>query len=324
MNGKDLHLRTLVIDSHCDTLMRVIGQRPFKLSQEHTDGHVDIPRLRQGGIGLQFFAAYIEPEYKPLKATRRALQFFDGFYRELDANPHDLRHVLSHADIELARRENKIGVLLSVEGGEALEGDLGVLRMFYRLGVRSIGLTWNERNQIAEGVGDCRSGGGLTDFGVSVIKEMDRLGMIIDVSHLSEPGYMDVLAVSKNPIIASHSNARSCCDHVRNLTDHQILALQRNGGVMGINFASQFVKHGEKATIAHVVDHMVHIASLVGCDHIGIGADYDGISRTPIGLEDVAKLPYLTEAMMARGFSDDEIVAILGGNYLRVLSVVLG
>jgi len=323
MNPMRLHSRSLVIDSHCDTLMRVIENEGFNLANEHAEGHVDIPRLQRGGVGLQFFAAYIEPLYKPLGATRRTLQYLDGFYRELRANPDHLHHVLSAADIAIARSQGKIGALFSIEGGEALEGDLAVLRMFYRLGVRSIGLTWNERNQIAEGVGDSRSQGGLTTFGVSVIAEMNRLGMLIDVSHLSKPGFMDVLANSTHPVIASHSNARAVCDHVRNLDDEQIIALAAREGVMGMNFAPIFLHDSGQASIEHVVDHMVHIANLVGPRHIGIGSDFDGIATTPVGLEDVSKLQALTEAMLSRGFSESEVSSILGGNYLRVLSAVL-
>lgn len=325
MDYQSLHFSTMVVDTHCDTLMRVLQAKPYRLAWHHEDGHVDIPRLRFGGVGLQFFASYIEPEFKPERALKRALQFCDGFYRELQDNPLDLHHILSYADVLKAQGEKKIGALLSIEGGEALEGDLGALRMLHRLGVRSIGLTWNERNQIAEGVGDCRSGGGLTDFGVSVVLEMNRLGMIVDVSHMSEPGYLDVLAVSKQPIIASHSNARALCNHVRNLTDPQILALQKNGGVMGINFASDFVRSGERATVSDVVNHIVHIASLTGsCDHVGLGSDYDGIPTTPTGLEDVSKLPALTKEMLRREFTEVEIRAVLGGNFLRVMAAVLG
>lgn len=325
MNYKELHFSSLVVDTHCDTILRVIRSKgAYRLREAHTEGHVDIPRLRQGGVGLQFFAAYIEPQYKPDRSIKRVLQLLDCFYEELADNPDSLHLVLSVADLAEAKRQNKIGALISIEGGEALEGDLSVLRMLHRLGVRSIGLTWNERNLIAEGVGECRSKGGLTDFGVAAIKEMNRLGIIVDVSHLSEPGFWDVIDVSDKPIIASHSNAKSLCNHVRNLTDDQIKALAKNGGVMGLNMCDEFLHSNEPATIEHVMDHIAHVFSLVGSKHIGIGADLDGITRPPIGLEDVSKFPALTEAMLRRGYSEEQVRDVLGENYLRVLKAVIG
>ena len=247
------------------TMLKVIRSGgAYCLRDAHEEGHVDIPRLQKGGVNLQFFAAYIEPQFKPDRSLKRALQIFDVFYRELAENRDTLSLVLSSADLESARRENKIGALLSIEGGEALEGDLGVLRMLHKLGVRAIGLTWNERNQIAEGVGECRSGGGLTDFGVSAVQEMNRLGIIVDVSHLSEPGFWDVIKVSDKPIIASHSNAKAVCNHVRNLNDDQIKALAKNGGVMGLNMCDEFLHSEGVAVIDHVVDHIEHVFSLVG------------------------------------------------------------
>jgi membrane dipeptidase len=295
-----------------------------KISELGSEGHIDIPRLKIGGVGLQFFAAYIEPQFKPGSSTKRALELLDVFYAALRDNGDSLMLIESSADIEEARRRGKIGALLSIEGGEALEGSLSVLRMFYRLGFRAIGLTWNERNQIADGLSESRTGGGLTEFGIQVIQEMNRLGMIIDVSHISERGFWDCIELSRQPIIASHSNAKAVCGHVRNLSDEQIVALSRGGGVMGINLAAEFVRDEPPASIDHVVDHIEHIVRLVGSKHVGLGTDYDGIRETPVGLEDVAKLPTLTEALIRRGFSEPQIRDILGGNFLRVIGQVLG
>lgn len=325
MNYQTLHRESLVIDTHCDTILRVIrSDGSYRLRDAHEEGHVDVPRLRQGGVNLQFFAAYIEPQYKPDRSVRRVLQMFDCFYQEIAANPDDLYQVLCAADLTEARRQGKIGALLAIEGGEAIEGDLGVLRMLHRLGARCMSLTWNQRNQLADGAWDCRSGGGLTQLGVDLVQEMNRLGMIVDVSHLSIPGFWDVVDVSTKPIIASHSNARAVCDHIRNLNDEQIKALAKNGGVMGLNMDSSFLCTGEQATIEHVVDHAMHICELVGSKHLGIGADFDGISRPPIGLENVSKLPSLTEALLKRGLSDEQVRDILGENYLRVIKTTLG
>lgn len=322
----DLHFNSLVIDSHCDTVLRIIrAQGAFRLRDEHTEGHVDIPRLRKGGVGLQFFAAYIGPEFKPDRSIKRTLQLLDCLYAELDDNRDSLHLIQNVGDLEDARRLGKIGVLLSIEGGEALEGDLAVLRIYHRLGFRAVGLTWNERNQIAEGVGDCRSGGGLTVFGVQVVEEMNRLGMIVDVSHLSEPGFFDVCEVSRHPIMASHSNSRAVCDHVRNLTDKQIKALARNGGVMGLNMANEFLVEQGYSSISHVIDHVDHVAHLLGnTEHIGLGGDYDGITKPPVGLEDMSKYPALTEALLGRGYSESQVRQILGENHLRVIRTVIG
>lgn len=325
MNYKELHNDSLVVDTHCDTMLKVIRSHgAYRLRDAHEECHVDIPRLQKGGVNLQFFAAYIEPQFKPDRAIKRTLQLFDCFYNELEDNKDYVSLILSSVDLESARRDNKIGALLSIEGGEALEGDLAVLRMLHKLGVRAIGLTWNERNQIAEGVGECRSGGGLTEFGVSAVQEMNRLGIIVDVSHISEPGFWDVIKVSDKPIIASHSNAKAICNHVRNLSDDQIRALAKNGGVMGLNMCHEFLSDERPVVIEHVVDHIEHVFSLVGSKHIGIGADLDGITTPPVGLEDVSKLPALTEAMLRRGLTPDQVRDVLGENYLRVIKKVMG
>ncbi len=321
-----LHSRALVIDSHCDAILKVFSSRgEYRLSDYHQEEHVDIPRLRQGGVDVQFFAAYIGAEYKPDRAIKRTIQLLDCLYRELEANKGSLKLILDARDIDGLQSNDEVGVLISIEGGEALEGDLASLRIYHRLGVRAVGLTWNERNQIAEGVGECRSGGGLTEFGVSVVEEMNRLGMIVDVSHISEPGFFDVLSVTRHPIIASHSNARAVCGHVRNLTDRQIRALAENGGVMGINFAPQFlVEHG-RACLEDVVTHIDHIVNLLGNSrHVGLGADLDGIDSAPDGLEDASKYPALTEALLKRGYSEQALLEILGHNHLRVIRAVLG
>ncbi|MGI6343756.1 MAG: dipeptidase [Bacillota bacterium] len=328
---KRFHQEALVVDTHCDTLLRVLGRRlpfmrqePYRLSDRHEEGHIDLPRLREGGVDVQFFAAYIEPMYKPDRSLKRALQIFDAFFRELEANPDQMMMATCVADIRRAKEENKVAAVLAIEGGEALEGDLGVLRVLHRLGVRAIGLTWNERNDIADGVGDARSGGGLSVFGAELIKEMNRLGILVDVSHLSDAGFWDVIELSSQPIIASHSNARAVCNHRRNLTDDQIKALAKNGGVMGMNFAAGFVKEGGKATLGDLLDHIDHIVSLVGPRHVGLGSDFDGIGATPEGLTDVSRMPLITEGLFQRGYSEDDIKLILGGNYLRVFEQVWG
>ncbi|HHW99120.1 MAG TPA: membrane dipeptidase [Firmicutes bacterium] len=329
--ARQLHQDALVVDTHCDTLLRVLGRAPYqqqqkayRLADRHEEGHIDLPRMKEGGVDVQFFAAYIEPIYKPDRSLKRTMQIFDAFFTELDANSDSMMLATTVQDILTAKEQGKIAAVLAIEGGEALEGDLGVLRMFHRLGVRSIGLTWNERNDIADGVGDARSKGGLSAFGAAVIEEMNRLGILVDVSHLSDPGFWDAVEISKHPIIASHSNARAVCNHRRNLTDEQIKALAKNGGVMGMNFAAGFVKADGQPTLDDLLDHIDHIVQLVGPHHVGLGSDFDGIGATPEGLNDVTSMPLITEGLVKRGYSDEHIRLILGENYLRVFREVWG
>ncbi|HHY36848.1 MAG TPA: membrane dipeptidase [Firmicutes bacterium] len=312
-----LHRQALVWDSHCDTLMDIAAGRRT-LGQGNAGGHLDLPRLQQGGVKVQIFAIYIEsPPY-----LRRTLEFIGAFYRELEQNRGKLTLAGSMAEIEAATLRGEVAAILSIEGGEALEGGPAILPCLYRLGVRALGLTWNHRNQLADGIAEARTGGGLTTLGLETVAEMNRLGMVIDVSHLSPAGFWDVLEHSRHPVIASHSNARGLYDHPRNLDDDQIRALAARGGVMGINFSPAFL--GPAASLETVLDQIDYIARLAGCDCIGLGSDYDGIAATPRGLEDVSLLPNITRGLVARGYSDQDILKILGGNFARVFARVIG
>ena len=202
-------------------------------------------------------------------------------------------------------------------------GEIALLRVFYRLGVRMLSFAWNYRTPFADGLGAKRAESKLPELGVQALEEMDRLGMIFDVSHLADTVFWDVADVMKEPFIASHSNCRDLCDHPRNLTDDMIRALADHGGVMGMNFAPSFVDK-DKATVEKMVDHGDHIVGLVGPDHVGLGSDFDGIGSTPEGLEDVSKMPNMTRVMVGRGYSDEDILKILGGNHLRVFKQVIG
>lgn len=319
--AKRLHENLVVVDAHSDVLMQLInGER--KLGEHSRMGHVDLPRLKMGGVKLQFFAVFIESEFKPERAMKRALQLIDLFYRELEDNRQDLTLVTNCFELKQVLEEGKVGALLTLEGGEALGEDLAVLRLLYRLGVRGLGLTWNQRNALGDGVGEKITGGGLTNFGREVVREMNRLGMLVDVSHLAESGFWNVLEISTKPVIASHSNCAALCSHRRNLSDEQIIALAKQDGVIGVTFEPSFV-HPEHATMEGVLDHIVHIAELVGVKHVSIGSDFDGIDTTPIGLEDVSKMPGITLGLLTRGFSEQDIGMIMGKNLLRILEKVL-
>ncbi|WP_027717532.1 dipeptidase [Desulfovirgula thermocuniculi] len=315
-----LHYRFMIIDAHCDVLT-AMEEQGRSLADVGRGGHVDLRRLRRGGVGLMFMAAFISPAHRE-RATVRALELLARAYEELEKNREELMPVRCAADMVRARVSGKTGVLLAVEGGEALAGRLEVLRMFYRLGVRCLTLTWNGRNELGDGVGEEGTRGGLTRFGREVVREMNRLGMVVDVSHLSEAGFWDVLEESAQPVVASHSNSRRICPHRRNLTDEQIRALAAAGGVVGLCFCPDFI-HPTEPSLERLLDHLDHIVSLAGIGCVGIGSDFDGIDGVVPGLEDVSRLPNLTRALWERGYREKEIAAILGGNFWRVLHQVL-
>ncbi|MCL6479450.1 MAG: membrane dipeptidase, partial [Peptococcaceae bacterium] len=234
LSSTDIHFSSPVVDAHCDTLTALKKQQR-RLGEKSGAGHLDLPRLLLGGVNLQFFAAFVGNEHRD-NPLARALEIFDIFFEEMAVNSDRIEPAYTYSDVNRIINGGKIAALLTVEGGQALAGRLEVLRMFFRLGVRGITLTWNSRNELGDGVGEAGSGGGLTRFGVEVVREMNRLGMVIDVSHLSERGFWDVMRESAKPVIASHSNCRALCDHPRNLDDAQIKALAAGGGVVGLCF----------------------------------------------------------------------------------------
>jgi len=310
----------IIVDAHCDTITKIM-EKGTQLRKN--DCHVDIDRLKAKGNYVQFFAAFIDPAYCQAYALKRALQIIDEFYRQIEVNKDDIMICCNYNDIEEAVKANKIAAVLSIEGGEALQGDLGVLRMLYRLGVRSICLTWNHRNEIADGVKDESSGGGLTPFGREVVKEMNRLGMLIDLSHISKTGFWDVLECTSAPVIVSHSNAQRLCAHRRNLTDKQIMAVKDNGGVIGINLYPEFLNNSKEATIKDIINHIEYIASLAGPDHIGLGADFDGVESLPEGINGVQDIIKIIDELSKLNYSSQDIEKFAGGNFLRVIKEVL-
>ncbi|MBK6431888.1 MAG: dipeptidase [Anaerolineae bacterium] len=321
--SQQLHFDAIVCDGHCDTLGDVLaGTR--RLHDHANSGHVDLPRLRAGGVTAQVFACFVPVSEYHTGATRHALQRLDAFHETLAADDRDLLLATGAADIRQAKTSGKIAGLLGLEGAEALAGSLEVLRCFHRLGVRVLGLTWNFRNEVADGVHDSGTTG-LTPFGVRVIEESNRIGMVIDVSHLSPAGLTHVLAVSQQPVIASHSNARALCDHIRNLTDAQIEAIAAKGGLIGATFVPIFLTSPEEnATLGHVLDHLDYLIRVAGPDHVMIGSDFDGIRFAPPGIEDASHYPALTAGMLARGHDEATVRKVLGLNFLRVLETVSG
>jgi membrane dipeptidase len=325
-----VHRSALLIDTHNDVTSRTV--EGFDIGPRAKDGHTDIVRLREGGMGAQFFAVYVAPEYVTGNhSANRALQMIDTVRRDIIAKyPNEFVFATTAAEIEAARKRGKIAALMGIEGGHAIEDSLRLLRDYYALGVRYMTLTHANTNNWADSSGDMTSAGvlhhnGLTDFGKQVVREMNRLGMMVDISHVADKTFWDALEVSKAPIFASHSSCRALADVPRNMTDEMIAALAKKGGTVQINFNCGFLEPGARpphATLADVVEHIDHVKKIAGVDAIGIGSDFDGVPCTPEGLEDVSKFPNLTRALLQKGYTAADIRKIYGGNLLRVMRAV--
>ena len=316
-----LHGRTLVADGHCDSILDVVaGKR--SLTEAGSSGHLDFPRARRGGLGLQVFTAWPSPEHYRFPA-RRTFELLEHLLRQFEAAPEQVRLCRSAAEIDAAVGAGRLAALLNVEGGEVLEGSLDVLHILYRLGVRVLQPVWNYRNDLADGL-EHESGSGLTDFGRSVVREMNALGMALDLSHLPPAGFYQVLELSTQPVLFTHGNCRALYNHRRNLTDEQIRALAAQGGLFGISFVSGFMGR-EGVHVGTVADHIDHVVQLLGnCDHVAYGSDFDGTDTLPVGLDDVTQLPNLTAELLRRGYGEAGLRQILGGNYRRIFAQVLG
>lgn len=332
-----LHRTALVADGHTDTIGRLYVEGG-SLVEPPPGQHVDLDRLRRSGVGLVVCACC--PVWGKLQLpagarrdyARTVFGMIDVLHRELSAHP-ELRLVTDPAGLTRLEKERRagtgvIGVALALEGGEALEGDLALLRTFHRLGVRLLTLTHNPRNELADGVAEAAAGGGLTTFGRQVVAECNRLGIVVDVSHLAPAGFWQVLEGSAAPVIASHSNARALCDHPRNLTDEQVRALAATGGTIGVTFAPQFLREGPddqhpmSTSLSDVLDQVEYLMRLAGPESVALGSDFDGIECAPEGLTDVSFLPALTGGLLARGWAEPVVRGFLGGNLLRVFRTV--
>lgn len=309
-----------IIDSHCDTLGQITDRKADL--KNHELSHITLDGLKSGNIGLQFFAAWVGPKTKYSPCLQRGLILIDSFFTMLDTYPDFFMKVSEFDDIQNARSSNKVGAMLTVEGGDILEGELINLRILYKLGVRAMTLTWNYRNELADGVLEDCSKGGLSTFGLEVISEMNRLGMLIDVSHLSERGFYDVMEYSLKPIAATHSNAWSVYQHPRNLKDEQIREISRNKGVIGINFYPSFLAR-EKANSDDIIRHIEYIAALGGIDIIGFGTDFDGIEEVPEDINGPENLGIIVNKLLRLNYKEDDIKKITCNNYMRLLKEVL-
>jgi membrane dipeptidase len=362
--GLRLHREALVIDGHNDLPYKLRERegplaRRFDIAREQKELHTDIPRLRKGGVGAQFWSAYVSSERtrKAKTAVRETLEQIDVIHRMVRAYPETFALASTADDIVRIRKAGKIASLIGVEGGHSIDNSLGVLRMYYLLGVRYLTLTHSETLEWADSATDEPRHHGLTEFGERVVREMNRLGMLVDISHVSAETMRHALKVSKAPVIASHSSAYALAEHPRNVPDDVLRLVATSGGVVMVNFYPGFiVPEGARAmkemfqvgrelrkkypkdeefreafaawrkqhpfpvgSVHTVVDHIEHILKTAGVDHVGLGSDFDGIGVVPRQLEDVSCYPYITQELLNRGHSREAIFKILGGNLLRVL-----
>jgi membrane dipeptidase len=335
-----VHREAVVVDAH-DDIPSVIANTGFDLGRPNGKTATDLPKMKSGGVSAEFFSIFVDASYAdhptPARggAARRALDLIDLTYRQVERYPDDLVLARTVDDIRSAKASGRIAVLMGIEGGHAIEDSLSALRDFYRLGVRYMTLTHTNTNDWADSAGffgpiPARHHG-LTPFGESVVGEMQRIGMLVDVSHVSDETFFDVVKVAKAPIIASHSSARAIASHRRNLSDAMLRALADNGGVCMVNFWPPFIDPAYIAAlrtgaprpstpVSVVVDHIDHIVKIAGIDHVGLGSDFDGVDTLPAGLRGVDELPNLTRALLERGYSDGDAKKILGENFLRVLA----
>ena len=367
LEKKTLLERSIVVDLHCDTAM-LISAEGYDLGELHDYGQVDIPRMRQGGVTGVFFSVWTSATAgSPTASVKKAVEIIGDILGEVRRHPDDLVLATTADEIVEAKQENKIAVLIGVEGGHMIDSSLGVLRTFFELGVRYLTLTHNGHTPWADCAALAPKSGGLTDFGGEVVREMNRLGMMVDISHVSDDTFYDAVETSSAPIIASHSSCRAIAKHGRNMTDDMLRALAKNGGVVHINYFNGFLDHERnpftsalndldakaaavrkqyagdrkqqsvelrkldherlervgRVPFSKLLDHFEHAAKVAGVDHVGLGSDFDGVSdQLPEGMEDISKIPNLVAGLRERGFSDDDMQKVLGGNTLRVMKQV--
>jgi membrane dipeptidase len=364
-----LHFSSIVLDTHDDTTQRFFS-KDFDLSKRNPDGHVDIPRMRDGGMNTIFFSIWIDGRIMGPPAVQKALDQIDAVHENVRKFSTDLMFARTAEDIRRAHAQGKIAALIGVEGGHMIGNDIRMVRVFGDLGVRYMTLTHFYNDEWADSSTDKPAHNGLTEYGKEIVREMNRQGIMVDISHVSDKTFYDVLEISKAPVIASHSSCRALCDHVRDMSDDMIKALAAKGGVIQINYEKSFIDQAyktaydqatggagvvgalneatktcgadqecvERAQIAlerkltaegklprvsweRIVDHIDHAVKLVGPEHVGLGSDFDGATM-PDGMEDCSKLPKITEALLRKGYSDEDVRKILGENTLRVMGQV--
>ncbi len=308
-------MERFLIDAHCDTITRLMNQKKelFK-----NDCHIDIEKLKSYDNVVQFFAVWFDTKnHKNL--LEKTLKYIDFYNEQLKKYNQYIAKVETSFDIKSNKNSKKISAVLAIEGGEVLEGKISALKTLYDCGVRAITLTWNYDNEISGAIGNNKTG--LTPFGEEVVLNMNLLGMIIDVSHLSYKGFWDVDRITKKPFMASHSNVKNLCNHKRNLDDKQIRAIANKGGVIGINMFSEFLLEDKQSTIDDVMEHIKYIINLAGTDCIGFGCDFDGIDKTPISIDDISKLNIVIDNIV-KVYGETVTEKILNRNFMRLIKEI--
>jgi len=367
-HARQVHDAAIVIDSHDDTTQRLLSEKGFDLGTRHENGNIDIPRMRDGGLDALFFSIWVPSDITGPPAVKKAMDQIDAVREAVRKHPNDLVIARTAADIRKAAAEHKIAALMGMEGGHMIDDDLGLLRDYASLGVRYLTLTHFKNNNWADSSTDKPAHNGLTPFGKDVVRELNRLGVMVDISHVADKTFYDALEVTKAPVIASHSSCRAIANHPRNMTDDMLRALGKNGGVVMINYEVSFLseeyrvasekQNGDVVTALaamskkcggneacstlenarinteamksgklpkvqweKIIEHIDHAVKMAGIDHVGLGSDFDGATM-PLGLEDASKLPKITDALLKKGYSEQDVTKILGGNILRVMEAV--
>ena len=351
-----LHYRTLVFDGHIDTPTRMLQGFDFGRRHRRADGHVDLPRMFEGGLDAAFFSIYVPAAYgEGAAAVRYARRLIAEVQRQVAAHSDSAAIAYSAADVLRITRSGRKAILLGLEGGHALAASPDTLRALYEAGIRYVTLTHVSSHSWADASQDQPRWNGLSEKGRQLVREMNRLGMLIDLSHASDATFFEVLDITQAPVILSHSSMRALVPTVRNASDEMLRALAQNGGVVLINFFDALVNPNltaevyaeaerrtggnlrrlweavyaiarertlPRSTVEDVLNHIDHAVQVTGIDHVGLGSDFDGVFELPAGLEDVTRLPWITYGLYRRGYSETDIQKILGGNLLRVLAEV--
>lgn len=353
----EIHREAIVVDTHSDLTSRMVDEN-VDIGKRLADGHQDLPRMAEGGLDVEFFSIYVSASYAKKGGLERALQMIDSVYEAAKKHPDRMEIAYSSGDIARIVKSGRLAACMGLEGGHGLENSFAALRILHRLGVRYVTLTHSNTNDWADSISDMPRWGGLNELGEKMIAEMNRIGVMVDISHVSDETFADVLRVAKAPVIASHSSARALCAMPRNMTDDMLREMKKNGGVVMINFGSGFISRswGDRSALImneiktkhqgnlqiwkqmwremdkeqplarpkleELIDHIEHVAKVAGVEHVGLGSDFDGVESVPEGIDDVTRLPHITYQLLKRGFTAEDVKKILGGNLLRVLARV--
>ena len=307
-------MKKMIFDAHCDTVYE-LAEQDKKLAC--SDLHLDLSRMEEYDGYIQVFAAFVDRTDIRCSPMNHCIALLERMHREIAASGGRIALIQNVDELAAVAEHRGLGAILSLEGGEALEGNISALWMYYQLGVRLITLTWNHANELADGITESR-GGGLTEFGRRAVAAMEEMGIVVDVSHLSARGFWDVAECTRYPFVASHSCVKTLCGHPRNLDDEQIsLLISRRGGI-GINFYPAFLTDASACTVEDVLCHMEYILGMGGEECVGLGSDFDGIDALPAGLAGVQDTARLPEAMKARGFTEKQVTNICFDNFRRI------